>query len=93
MIVLAVAFLLPRQTMAAEVPVSVQLNLYHKIWKLDRNLANRSELVVAVLYQDTYAVSTEAKTAAMAWSGTSRVRCISWRSIRRRMSRLYCRPS
>jgi len=76
MIVLAVAFLLPRQTMAAEVPVSVQLNLYHKIWKLDRNLANRSELVVAVLYQDTYAVSTEAKTAAMAWSGTSRVRCI-----------------
>jgi hypothetical protein len=72
----AVVFLLPYTTTAEEVPVSVQLSLYHKIWKLDRSLGTRPELVVAVLYQDSYAASTEAKAAVVAWSGTSRVRCI-----------------
>lgn len=75
-VVLAAVFLFPCTTMAAEVPVSVQLSLYQKIWKLDRNLGTRADLVVAVLYQDTYAASTEARAQVQAWSGTSRVRCI-----------------
>lgn len=72
----AFVFLSPCMMTAADVPVSVQLNLYHKIWKLDRSLSTVPELVVAVLYQDSYAASTEAKAAVMAWSGTSRVRCV-----------------
>lgn len=76
LLAVALVCLLPSTTTAAEVPVSVQLSLYHKIWKLDRNLGTRPDLVVAVLHQDSYAASAEAKAAVVAWSATSRVRCI-----------------
>jgi hypothetical protein len=62
--------------MAADVPVSVQLNLYQKIWKLDRNLSARPELVLAVLYQDTYAASSEAREAVRVWAEANGVRCV-----------------
>jgi YfiR/HmsC-like len=63
-------------SMAADTPVTVQLQLFHKIWRLDRKLANRHNVVVAVLYQVTYSVSTDARAAVAAWSGTSQVHCV-----------------
>jgi hypothetical protein len=74
--ILAVLLLLPGTIAAADVPVSVQLELYQKIWKLDRNLDTRAELVVAVLYQETYAVSSAARDAVLVWAEASHVRCI-----------------
>jgi hypothetical protein len=64
------------RSMAADIPVAVQLPLYHKIWRLDRKLAGRHDVVVAVLYQETYSVSTDARAAVAAWSETSQVRCV-----------------
>lgn len=68
--------LVPCTMMAADVPVSVQLNLYQKIWKLDRNLGTRPELVLAVLYQETYAASSDAREAVVIWAEKSGVRCV-----------------
>ncbi|MDP9194101.1 MAG: YfiR family protein [Acidobacteriota bacterium] len=67
---------IPCAMLAADVPVSVQLNLYQKIWKLDRSLGARPELVLAVLYQETYATSSEAREAVMIWAEASGVRCV-----------------
>jgi hypothetical protein len=75
-LVLVAALLLTAPAMAAEVPVSVQMDLYHKIWKLDRSLESRGDLSVAVLYQDTYAASAAAKDAVEAWAVVSHVHCI-----------------
>ena len=75
--IVAIAVLVwPCTMMAADVPVSVQLNLYQKIWKLDRSLNGRTELVVAVLYQETYAASSDARAAVMIWAEASGVRCV-----------------
>jgi hypothetical protein len=67
---------LAAQSRAADIPVSVQLPLYHKIWTLDRKLADRHDLVMAVLYQETYSVSAGAKADVLVWAGTSQVHCV-----------------
>jgi hypothetical protein len=67
---------MPCPMLAADVPVSVQLSLYQKIWKLDRSLAARPALVLAVLYQETYAASSDARDAVMIWAQASGVRCV-----------------
>jgi hypothetical protein len=74
---LVVALVLALPAIAkTDVPVSVQLELCQKIWKLDRNLDARAELVVAVLYQERDALSRAARDAVMIWAEASQVRCI-----------------
>jgi hypothetical protein len=53
---------------AADVPADIQLALYVKILKMDRNFKPRSP-VIAVLYQETLAPSAALERAIVRWAG------------------------
>ncbi|MEO8382047.1 MAG: YfiR family protein [Acidobacteriota bacterium] len=65
----------PGAVTAADVPVPVQLALFEKIWKLDRSFPPRQEIVLAVLYQESYEASTAAKGLVLEWGRRNKVRC------------------
>jgi hypothetical protein len=67
-VVIAWALLGCATVCAAVVPVDVQMALFVKIWKLDRNFKTAPVTVVAVLYQESVLESVEARTAVVAWT-------------------------
>jgi hypothetical protein len=66
----------PGESTAADVPVTVQLALYHKIWKLDRSLASRQEVVIGVLYQERHPASLRAREDVVIWAEAAHVHCV-----------------
>jgi YfiR/HmsC-like len=54
---------------AADVPADIQLAVYVKILKMDRNFKPRTPTVVAVLYQQTLAPSAALERAIVRWAG------------------------
>jgi hypothetical protein len=66
----------PGESTAADVPVTVQLALYHKIWKLDRSLASRHDVVIGVLYQERYPASLRAREDVAIWAEAAHVHCV-----------------
>lgn len=69
-ILFGVAALLPlaHRIEAAGVPVEVQLPLFVNVWRMDRNFTHRDRVTIAVLYEETNAVSATTKNAVMAWA-------------------------
>jgi len=65
--VLLTALIAVPRGFAADMSVGVQLALFEKMWKLDRNFAARDVVKIAVLYEETNAESTAMKDAAVAW--------------------------
>ena len=60
------------------VPVTVQLPLFTKIWKLDRAFPMSGEIVVAILYQESHGPSAIVKSQVETWIASSgqRIRSI-----------------
>lgn len=72
---LAIAVLLATALTAAAaeapIPVDVQLALFTKIWKLDRNFADDGEVTVAILYQESHRPSAAVNAAILSWARTA----------------------
>lgn len=49
------------------VPVNVQLPLFQKIWKLDRSFTRHPSVIVAIVYQESYAESVQVKEQVSHW--------------------------
>jgi hypothetical protein len=60
------------------IPASVQLLLFSKIWKFDRSLSDREEIVLAILYQSSFRTSAESKDRLIEAVHTTglKIRCI-----------------
>jgi hypothetical protein len=60
------------------IPASVQLLLFSKIWKFDRSLSDRDEIVLAILYQSSFRISAESKERLIEAVHTTgmKIRCI-----------------
>ena len=76
LLVLACSGALDASTMP--VPVTVQLPLFTKIWKLDRAFPISGEIVVAILYQESHGPSAIVKSQVETWIASSgqRIRSI-----------------
>jgi hypothetical protein len=78
LVILSAAIMPAAKAETAPIPVGVQLLLFSKIWKFDRSVPENAEIVMAILYQSRFRVSSEAKDqliAAVRADGL-RIRCI-----------------
>jgi len=79
-IALLLAFLCTSAVYASSmpVPVTVQLPLFTKIWKLDRTFPASTEVVIAIIYQESHGPSAIVKAQVERWVATSgqRIRCV-----------------
>lgn len=48
--------------------MTVQLPLFVNMWRMDRNFANHDHVSLAVLYEETNALSSATKNAVLAWA-------------------------
>jgi len=60
------------------IPAGVQLLLFSKIWMFDRSIADKDQIVMAVLYQSTFRASEEAKDQLVeaVRAGGLKIRCV-----------------
>jgi len=74
-LLLLLPFLLLCGRMAAAstmpVPVTVQLPLFMKIWKLDRAFPSNGEIVMGIIYQESHGPSAIVKSQVESWIASS----------------------
>jgi len=60
------------------IPAQMQMLLFSKIWMFDRSVADKDQIVMAVLYQSTFRASAEAKDEVIeaVRAGGLKVRCV-----------------
>jgi hypothetical protein len=50
------------------VPINMQIPLFQKIWMLDRSFGSKTDIVVAVVYQESNGASAAVKAQIMNWA-------------------------